>query len=108
MERVEERLVVTMYVGPKKKEKFRHWGTVVECTIMGLALCTIVLAVFIFFNVSEMLRWLPLMFLLAALVNVISAMKALYYGRKLAGLGLFLSSVAIVAFAVISYITLWI
>ncbi len=97
-----------MYVGPKKKEKFKHWGTVVEGTIIGLAICTIVLAGFIFFNVSEMLKWLPLMFLLAAFVNVISAMKALYYGRKLAGLGLFLSSVAIVAFAVISYITLWI
>lgn len=96
-----------MYVGPKKKEKFRHWGTVVEGTIIGLALCTIVLAGFIFFNVNEMLKWLPLMFLLAALVNVISAMKALYYGRKLAGLGLLLTSAAVTAFAVVSYITLW-
>lgn len=97
-----------MYVGPKKKEKFKHWGTVVEFTIMGLGLCTIVLAGFIFLNLDEMLGWLPLMFLLAALVNVISSMKALYYGRKLAGLGLFLVSAGIMAFAVVSYITLWI
>lgn len=97
-----------MYVGPKKKEKFRHWGTVVECTIMGLGLCTILLAVLIFCNVREMLRWLPLMFLLAALVNSISSVKALYYGRTLAGIGLFLASVGIAAFAVISYITLWV
>lgn len=97
-----------MYVGPKKKEKFRHWGAVVECTIMGLGLCTILLAILIFCNVGEMLKWLPLMFLLAALVNVISSMKALYYGRKLAGLGLFLVSAGVTAFAVVSYITLWI
>ena len=70
-----------MYIGPKKKEKFRHWGMVVECTIMGLGLCTILLAVLIFCNADKMLRWLPLMFLLAALVNVISSVKALYYGR---------------------------
>lgn len=97
-----------MYAGPKKKEKFRHWGTVVEGSIMGLALCTIVLAVCIFFNLERMLKWLPLMFLLAALVNVISAMKAFYYGRKLAGLGLLVSSAAVAVFAVISYITLWV
>lgn len=97
-----------MYVGTKKKEKFKHWGTLVECTIMGLGLCTILLAVLIFCDVSERLRWLPLMFLLAALVNVISSMKTIYYGRKLAGLGLFLVSVGVTAFAVISYITLWI
>ncbi len=97
-----------MYAGLKKKEKFRHWGTIVECTVMGLGLCTILLAVLIFCNVEERLRWLPLMFLLAALVNVISAVKALYYGRKLAGLGLFLVSAGITVFAVVSYITLWI
>ena len=97
-----------MYAGLKKKEKFRHWGTIVECTVMGLGLCTILLAVLIFCNVEERLRWLPLMFLLAALVNVISAVKSLYYGRKLAGLGLFLVSAGITVFAVVSYITLWI
>lgn len=97
-----------MYVGPKKKEKFKYWGAVVECIIMGLGLCTIILAVFIFLNLDEMLRWLPLMFLLASLVNVISSMKALYYGRRLAGLGLFLVSAGIMLFAVVSYIALWI
>lgn len=97
-----------MYIGPKKKEKFRHWGAVVECAIMGLGLCTILLAVLIFCNVGEMLQWLPLMFLLAALVNIISSVKALYYGRTFAGIGLLLASVGITAFAVISYITLWI
>ena len=78
-----------MYVGLKKKEKFKYWRTVVECTIMGLGLCTILLAILIFCNVSERLCWLPLMFLSAALVNVISSVKAMYYGRKLAGIGLF-------------------
>ena len=96
-----------MYIGPKKKERVRHWGMVVECTIMGLGLCTILLAILIFCNADKMLRWLPLMFLLAALVNVISSVKALYYGRTLAGIGLFLASAGIAAFAVVSYITLW-
>lgn len=97
-----------MYAGLKKKEKFRHWGTVVECTMIGLGLCTILLAVLIFCKVEEMLKWLPLMFLLAALVNVISAVKAFYYGRSLSGIGLLLVSAGITAFAVVSYITLWI
>lgn len=97
-----------MYVGQKKKEKFRHWGAVVEGAIMVLGLNTILLAVLIFCNVGKMLRWLPLMFLLAALVNVISSIKALYYGRRLAGIGLFLASAAITAFAVVSYTALWI
>lgn len=108
MERAVERLVSSMYVGPKKKEKFRHWETVVEAAVMGLALCTIVLSVVIFFNVAEMLKWLPLMFLLAALVNVISSMKAFYYGRKLAGLGLFAASGAVAIFAIVSYVALWV
>lgn len=96
-----------MYVGSKKKEKFKHWGAVVEGTTIGLGLGSIILAIVIFLNLNEMFRWLPLMFLLAALVNVISSIKALYYGRRLAGLGLFLASAGILAFAVISYITLW-
>ena len=96
-----------MYVGLKKKEKFKYWRTVVECTIMGLGLCTILLAILIFCNVSERLCWLPRMFLSAALVNVISSVKAMYYGRKLAGIGLFLVSMGVSVFAVISFITLW-
>lgn len=96
-----------MYAGQKKKERFGHWAVVAEAAIVGLALFTVVLAVFIFFNLIEMFQWLPLMFLLAALVNIISAMKAFYYGRKLAGLGLFLTAAAITVFAVLSYVTLW-
>lgn len=81
---------------------------VVEGVAMGLGLCTILLAILIFCNVDEMLSWLPLMFLLAALVNVISGVKALYYKKKLAGAGLILVSAGITAFAVVSFITLWI
>lgn len=99
--------VYIMRTGIRKREKFRHWNTLLECVIMGLGLGTILLGVFIFFNADEMLCWLPLMFLLAALVNTISSMKAFYYGRRLSGAGLFLTGFFIFAFAAVSYITLW-
>lgn len=91
----------------RKRDRFRHWGTVLEFIILGLGLCTIILGIFIFFQVGDMLPWLPVMFMTAALENIISSMKAFYYRKKLKGAGLFLAAFFIFAFAVVSYITLW-
>jgi hypothetical protein len=96
-----------MYAGLKKKEGFQHWQLVVDLLVMLLGLGTVFLGIFLFFNLKATVQWLPLMFLLACLVNLISAMKAFYYNRRVSGIGLTLSAMAIFGFAVVSYITCW-
>jgi hypothetical protein len=95
-----------MYAG-MKKEGFHHWQLVVDVVAMILGLGTIALGIFLFFNLKTAIQWLPLMFLMACLVNLISAMKAFYYKRIVSGIGLTLSAVLIFGFAIVSYITCW-
>lgn len=96
-----------MQIEIRKREKFRHWDIVVETLNISLGLAAVFLGIFIFCNLSSMIEWLPLMFLTAALANLISAMKKFYYHKRLQGFGLLIISVFIFLFAVVSYITLW-
>ncbi len=101
--------MTNMYIG-KKKERFIdkiRWKTVVNVLSMIIGIATIVSAVYIFLFVEERLKWLPLMFLGAALVNLIEGMKKFYYGKRLSGVLFILATVVITAFAVISYMVLW-
>lgn len=101
--------MTNMYIG-KKKERFIdkiRWKTVVDCLSMIIGIATIVSAVYIFLFVEERLKWLPLMFLGAALVNLIEGMKKFYYGKRLQGVLFILATAVITVFAVISYMVLW-
>lgn len=101
--------MTNMYIG-KKKERFIdkiRWKTVVDCLSMIIGIATIISAMYIFLFVEERLKWLPLMFLGAALVNLIEGMKKFYYGKRLSGVLFVLATVVIAAFAVISYMVLW-
>lgn len=101
--------MTNMYIG-KKKERFIdkiRWKTVVNAVSMIIGIATIVSAIYIFLFVEERLKWLPLMFLGAALVNLIEGMKKFYYGKRLSGFLFILATAVITAFAVISYMVLW-
>lgn len=98
-----------MYVG-KKKEKLIHkihWKTVVNSLSMTIGIATIASAVYIFLFVEERLKWLPLMFLGAAFVNLIEGMKKFYYCKHLSGFLFILTTLVITAFAAVSYMVLW-
>lgn len=98
-----------MYIG-KKKERFIdkiRWKTVVDSISMIIGIATIVSAIYIFLFVEERLKWLPLMFLGAAFVNLIEGLKKFYYCKRVAGMFFILATAAITAFAVISYMVLW-
>ena len=96
-----------MYIS-NKQGRFRHWRLVVDSTNMVLGLITIGLAIFIFFNIETRMNLLPIMFMLAAIMNLIGGTKAIYYGRRLSGLGQVVVSVVVCGFAILSFITMWI
>ncbi len=91
----------------KKKEGFRHWQLLLDIIVMILGIGTTLLGLFLFGRLDRSIQWLPLMFLLASIVNTMSGLKAFYYGRKAAGAGSCLTALAIFCFAVVSYITCW-
>lgn len=95
-----------MYIG-KKKEKFRHWRLVLDIFTLVLAIITIAFAVYVFLMVEERIKWLPLVFLGAAFLNLIEGCKKMYYAKYLPGALLFVSALAITAFAVVSYMAIW-
>jgi hypothetical protein len=70
-------------------------------------MATIFIGIFVAFMVSERIKWLPALFLGAALVNVIEALKKIYYGKFVAGLLFFLVAIIIAAFAIVSYLAIW-
>jgi len=92
----------------KTKGRFKHWQTVIDLVTMTMGVLAVCLGIFVFLNIETQMNWLPIMFLLAALVDMISGMKAFYYGRYLAGIGSCFLSVLIFGFAVVSYIVIWI
>lgn len=92
----------------KTKRHFKHWQTVLDLATMSMGVLAVCLGIFIFLNLETQMNWMPIMFLLAALVDMISGMKAFYYGRRLAGLGICSLAVLVFGFAVISYIVIWI
>ncbi len=96
-----------MYIGKKKHNKFRHWKLVVDLITILFGAATIFLGIYVSFMVSERLRWLPALFLGAALVNLIEALKKMYYGKYAAGLLFLLAAILIAAFAVVSYLSIW-
>lgn len=92
----------------KTKGHFKHWQTVIDLVTMTMGVLAVCLGLFVFLNIETQMNWLPMMFLLAALVDMISGMKAFYYGRRLAGIGMCFLSVLVFGFAVVSYIVIWI
>ena len=92
----------------KTKRHFKHWQTVLDLATMSMGVLAVCLGVFIFLNLETQMNWMPVMFLLAALVDLVSGMKAFYYGRRLTGLGIFFLEVLVFGFAVVSYIVIWI
>jgi len=96
-----------MYIGKKKSEKFRHWGLVVDLITIVIGVITIFLGIYVALMVSERIKWLPALFLGSALVNLIEALKKMYYGKYLAGMMFFLAAILVVAFSVISYLSVW-
>lgn len=96
-----------MYISNKQR-RFRHWRVVVDSINMILGLITIGLGVFIFFSIETRMNLLPILFLFAAIMNLIGGTKAIYYGRRLSGLGQVVVSVVICGFAILSFITMWI
>lgn len=92
----------------KTKRHFKHWQTVLDLATMSMGILAVGLGVFVFLNLETQMRWMPVMFLLAALVDMVSGMKAFYYGRRLTGLGICFIAVLIFGFAVASYIVIWI
>ncbi len=92
----------------KTKRHFKHWQTVLDLATMGMGILAVCLGIFIFLNLETQMNWMPVMFLLAALVDMVSGMKAFYYGRRLAGLGICFLSILVFGFAVASYIVIWI
>lgn len=96
-----------MYIG-SKQGKFRHWRLVADSISMVLGLFTILLAIFIFFNIETRMKFLPVMFMLAAIMNLVGGTKAIYYGRRLSGLGQIIVSVIVCGFAILSSITMWV
>jgi hypothetical protein len=96
-----------MYLA-KKQGRFRHWKLVADSVNMVIGLITIGLALFIFFNIETRIMLLPIMFMLAAIMNLLGGIKAIYYGRRLSGLGQIIVSVIICGFAILSFLTMWI
>ena len=96
-----------IYIGKKKNNKFRHWKLVVDLITILLGMVTIFLGIYVSFMVSERLRWLPALFLGAALVNLIEALKKMYYGKYIAGVLFLFAAILIAAFAVVSYLSIW-
>jgi len=92
----------------KAKGRFKHWQTVLDLVTISMGILAVCLGIFVFLNLETQMNWLPVMFLLAALVDMISGMKAFYYGRRFAGLGICFLSILVFGFAVISYIVIWI
>ena len=95
-----------MYIGKKKHDKFRHWKLVVDLITILLGMITIFIGIYVALMVSERLKWLPALFLGAALVNLIEALKKIYYGKYVAGLLFFLAAITIAAVAVVSYLAI--
>ncbi len=96
-----------MYLGKKKRNKFRYWKQVIDLITIVLGAVTIFLGIYVALLVNERLKWLPALFLGAALVNLIEALKKIYYGKYVAGLLFFLAAITIAAFAVVSYLAIW-
>lgn len=90
------------------KNHFRHGQATVDLVTMLMGILAVCLGVFVFFDIEGRIQWLSMMFLLAALVDMISGMKAFYYGRRLSGIGMCVTSVFVFAFAVVSYIVIWV
>lgn len=91
----------------KTGSHFRHWQIVIDLITMTLGILAVMIGIFVFLEIGSRLRWLPLMFLLAALADMMSGMKAFYYGRRIAGIGMSLVAVLVFLFAIVSYITMW-
>jgi len=96
-----------MYIGKKKDKRIIKWKSVVDALSIVIGIATIISAVYIFLFVEERIKWLPVMFLGAALVNLIEGCKKFYYGKYPAGILFLLSAVAVTAFAVVSYLVVW-
>lgn len=96
-----------MYLGRKKHNRFRYWKLVVDLITIVLGAVTIFIGIYVAFMVSERFKWLPALFLGAALVNLIEALKKMYYGKYVAGMLFFLATITIAAFAVVSYLAIW-
>lgn len=98
-----------MYVG-KKKERFVdriRWKSVVDALSVIIGTATVVSAVYIFIFVGQRLKWLPLMFLGAASVNLIEGCKKIYYGKYVSGIFFILLALIITVFSLLSYIVIW-
>lgn len=96
-----------MYIGKKKNNKFRHWRLVIDLISIAIGMITIFLGIYVALMVSERIKWLPALFLGSALVNLIEALKKMYYGKYFAGIMFFLAAILVVAFSVISYLSIW-
>lgn len=96
-----------MYIGKRKHDKFRYWKLVVDLTTITLGAIVIFLVMYVAFLVEERMKWLPAVFLGAALVNLIESFKKMYYGKYLAGLTFMLMAIVIAAIAIVSYLSIW-
>ncbi len=97
-----------MYLGKKKDNKFRYWKQVIDLITIILGAVTVFIGIYVAFMVNERLKWLPVLFLLAALVNLIEALKKMYYGGEIAkGIAYFVWALAIAVFSVVTYIVIW-
>jgi hypothetical protein len=90
-----------------KKKDSHHWQLWIDIIAMMLGIATAILGAFLFTHLDTAIQWLPIMFLMACIVNIITSLKAFYYGRKAAGCGALLTAIVIFGFALVSYITCW-